>query len=82
MLEQQQAKIQKQLDQLNQVKWQRLDARRIKEYWQKARETAMRLLADFREVEANFRQLDQSMRQQIAASGLNKGERTFMFEGL
>jgi hypothetical protein len=74
LLERQQAEIQKQLDQLNQGKWQRLDARRIKEYWQEARETAMRLLADFREVEANFRQLDQSMRQQIATSGQNKGE--------
>lgn len=72
-LERQQTELLAQMARLQQGEIERLDKRQILEFWQEARETAVRLLADFREVEANFRRLDQQMRRQIAGSTLNKG---------
>lgn len=60
--------LQTRLDTLNSGQLERLDQRLIREYWQEARESAQRLLSDFREVEANFQHLNQALRQHILES--------------
>lgn len=50
------------------------DGTRIRERFLEARDTARRLLFDFRQVEENFRQLDRKTREKIAVSGASKGE--------
>ncbi len=49
------------------------DDTRLKEDYFLAEETARRLLADFRQVEENFRELDTQTRQAIIKSNLSKG---------
>ncbi len=51
-----------------------LDDRAIRERYQQVGDTARQLLSDFRLVEANFRRLDRSMREQIAGWSGSKGE--------
>ncbi|WP_142111330.1 DUF3375 domain-containing protein [Rarobacter incanus] len=51
-----------------------LDETGIRDRYQQLSTTARDLLADFREVEANFRQLDRSAREKIAAWDGAKGE--------
>lgn len=46
----------------------------VRERYLQAEETARRLLADFRQVEENFRALDRQTRERIATSSLGKGE--------
>lgn len=54
--------------------YDRPDDRRIKEDYLLAEETARRLLADFRQVEQNFRELDRDTRQAIIKTSLAKGK--------
>jgi len=49
------------------------DATQVKEHYLEIEETARRLLADFRQVEENFRQLDRQARERIATSHQSKG---------
>jgi flagellar motility protein MotE (MotC chaperone) len=51
-----------------------LDPTALRERYQQAASTARELLADFREVEENFRALDRSAREQIASWTGSKGE--------
>ncbi len=50
------------------------DARKVKERFLQAEETARKLLSDFRQVEHNFRILDREAREHIAASDEQKGK--------
>jgi hypothetical protein len=50
------------------------DGTRIRERFLEARDTAKRLLFDFRQVEENFRHLDRKTREKIAVSEAPKGE--------
>ncbi|HEX4047385.1 MAG TPA: DUF3375 domain-containing protein [Elusimicrobiota bacterium] len=49
------------------------DATKIKEQYLQIEDAARRLLADFRQVEENFRQLDRRTREKIATSEQSKG---------
>lgn len=49
------------------------DATRIRENFQLIQETARRLLADFRQVEQNFREIDRQLRDEILTTSLSKG---------
>lgn len=51
-----------------------LDDRQIKEHYFIIEETAQNLLADFRQVEQNFRDLDRRFRQKIITTTLMKGD--------
>ncbi len=51
-----------------------LDSRSLRERFQQFSRTARELLGDFRAVEHNFRELDRSVREQIAAWAGEKGE--------
>ncbi|MGW4770701.1 DUF3375 domain-containing protein [Nocardia sp. NPDC004278] len=51
-----------------------LDSAALRDRYQQFTATAWELLADFREVEANFRQLDRDLRAQIATWAGSKGE--------
>jgi hypothetical protein len=50
-----------------------MDETQLREDYLLAEETARELLADFRQVEENFRRLDAETRQRIVRSGLTKG---------
>ncbi len=50
-----------------------LDATQVKERYAQVADTARRLLADFRQVEENFRVLDSQTRERIATSTQPKG---------
>ena len=54
--------------------YEKADDTKIKEDYFLAEETAKRLLADFRQVEQNFRELDKDTRQAIIKSSLSKGK--------
>ncbi|HVB03235.1 MAG TPA: DUF3375 domain-containing protein, partial [Chitinophagaceae bacterium] len=54
--------------------YEKLDDTHIKELYLFADETSRRLLADFRQVEQNFRELDLQTRQTIVKSSLPKGK--------
>lgn len=73
-LERQRADLELKISLLRAGQIERLDARRIREYWQEARDTARRLLADFRAVESNFRCLDQDLRAQISTGPRGRGQ--------
>jgi hypothetical protein len=51
-----------------------MDASALRDRYQQFTSTARELLADFREVESNFRALDRELRERIAAWGGSKGE--------
>lgn len=51
-----------------------LDSTAVKERYQQVGQTARELLADFRQVEENFRTLDRSAREKIASWNGSKGE--------
>ncbi len=50
------------------------DDTKVKERWFEAEDTARQLLSDFRQVEYNFRTLDQKVREMITQSEKSKGE--------
>ena len=50
-----------------------LDARAVRERYYELEDTARRLLADFRQIERNFRELDRKTRAEIIASDSGRG---------
>ncbi|MBU0655533.1 MAG: DUF3375 domain-containing protein [Gammaproteobacteria bacterium] len=73
-LEKQQAELERQITRIRSGLVDAADPTRIKERWFEAEDTARKLLADFRQVEYNFRTLDQEVRELIATSDKRKGE--------
>lgn len=53
---------------------ERLDSTQVRERYFEAEETAKKLLADFRQIESNFRALDRETREKIASSDSTKGK--------
>jgi len=62
------------IEDLKQGKMDVLDDRQIKEQYYLIEETAKNLLADFKQVEQNFRDLDRQFRQKIITTNLTKGK--------
>jgi hypothetical protein len=73
-LEQDRIKLDKEIEDAKKGIYERTDDTRIREDYLLAEETAKRLLADFRQVEQNFRELDKDTRQAIIKSSLTKGK--------
>jgi hypothetical protein len=67
-------KLDKEIEDAEKGIYERPDSTRIKEDYFLAEETAKRLLADFRQVEQNFRELDKDTRQSIIKTNLTKGK--------
>lgn len=72
-LEDRQQKIEVELQKAKQGNIEVFDDTKIKERYIYAEETAKRLLADFRQVEQNFRDLDKEIRERIIKSNVSKG---------
>lgn len=72
-LESEKAKIEAEMEQIRAGNFVKTSSTQIKENYYLAVETAQRLLADFRQVEENFRILDMQTRQTIVKSTLTKG---------
>lgn len=66
--------VEKEMEDLRQGKIDVLDDRQIKELYFLIEETARNLLADFRQVEENFRTLDRNFRKKIITTSLAKGK--------
>jgi hypothetical protein len=66
--------IENEIDDLNNGKIDVLDDRQIKEQYLMIEETAKYLLADFRQVEDNFRNLDRDFRKKIITTSQTKGK--------
>jgi hypothetical protein len=66
--------IEQEIEKLKEGIYERPDDTRLKEDFLLAEETAKRLLADFRQVEQNFRELDMETRKEIIKSDLPKGK--------
>lgn len=73
-LEEDQKKLVKEIDDAKKGIYEKTDDTRLREDYLLAEETAKRLLADFRQVEQNFRELDKDTRQAIIKSSLTKGK--------
>ena len=73
-LEAEKRRIEMEMQQIREGKFQQSSSTEIKENYFLAEETAKRLLADFRQVEENFRLLDMETRQTIVKSSLAKGD--------
>jgi hypothetical protein len=73
-LEAKKKQIEQEIEDLGQGKMDVLDDRQIKEQYFLIEETAKNLLADFRQVEQNFRDLDRRFRQKIITTNLVKGK--------
>lgn len=73
-LEEDRKKLDKEIEDAKKGVYEKTDDTRIKEDYLLAEETAKRLLADFRQVEQNFRDLDKDTRQAIIKSSLTKGK--------
>lgn len=73
-LEDKRKKIEKEIDDVKSGKMDVLDDRQIKEQYFIIEETAQNLLADFKQVEQNFRDLDKRFRQKIITTTLVKGK--------
>ena len=73
-LEQDRIKLDKEIEDAKKGIYEKTDDTRIREDYLLAEETAKRLLADFRQVEQNFRELDKDTRQAIIKSSLTKGK--------
>jgi hypothetical protein len=72
-LEDQKKTIDAEILKANQGSIEIFDDTKIKERFLYAEETAKRLLADFRQVEQNFRDLDRGVREKIIKSNVSKG---------
>ncbi len=72
-LENQRKKIEVEIQRAKQGDIEVFDDTKIKERYIYAEETAKRLLADFRQVEQNFRDLDRGIRERIIKSSVSKG---------
>ena len=73
-LEEDRNKLDKEIDDAKKGIYEKTDDTRLREDYLLAQETAKRLLADFRQVEQNFRELDKDTRQAIIKSSLTKGK--------
>ncbi|MFW2475379.1 MAG: DUF3375 domain-containing protein [Sediminibacterium sp.] len=73
-LQQEKMKIEKEIEAIKKGNYEKPSDTLIKEEYFLAEETARRLLADFRQVEENFRELDTETRQKIIRSNLAKGK--------
>ena len=73
-LEEKKKQIELEIADLKQGKMDVLDDRQIKEQYFLIEETAKNLLADFKQVEQNFRDLDRRFRQNIITTSLTKGK--------
>ncbi len=73
-LEQQKKEIDQKIARIRSGVVEEFDSTRIKERWFEAEDTARKLLSDFRQVEYNFRALDQEVREMITLSDKNKGD--------
>lgn len=72
-LERRQQELQQEILRLEKGEIALLDKTQIKERFSQAMSTAWEILSDFRAVEQNFRELDRSMREQIATWDEGKG---------
>jgi len=73
-LQRQRQDIDDQIDRIRDGQLDLLDASAVRERYQQFSATARELLADFREVEENFRKLDRRLREKIAGWHGGKGE--------
>ena len=73
-LERQRAVIDATIERLRDGQLEPYDPTQLKERYYQVEDTARRLLADFRQVEENFRQLDRDIRERIATAEVGKGE--------
>lgn len=73
-LEAQKQALDEEINNIKAGKLEMLDDRQIKEEYFLIEDTAKSLLADFREVEQNFRNLDRDLRRQIITTTQSKGE--------
>lgn len=73
-LKEEKERIEREMAALEQGKIEVLDDRQIKERYQFIEETARFLLADFRQVEENFRNLDRDFRKKIITTTQSKGK--------
>jgi flagellar motility protein MotE (MotC chaperone) len=73
-LQRQRQDIDDQIDRITDGQLDLLDASAVRERYQQFSATALELLADFREVEENFRKLDRQLREKIAGWHGGKGE--------
>lgn len=67
-------KIEAEMKEIRKGNFERIAVTELKENYLLAEETARRLLADFRQVEENFRELDTHTRQTIIKSDIGKAE--------
>lgn len=73
-LEQEKERLEQEIARLKSGQVAPHDPTRVKEKFLQAEETARQLLADFRQVEENFRNLDRGVRERITTSHSGKGE--------
>ncbi len=73
-LEEKKKQIEQEIADVKRGKMDVLDDRQIKEQYFLIEETAKNLLADFKQVEQNFRDLDRRFRQKIITTNLSKGD--------
>lgn len=73
-LEKQKKDIEAEIENVKMGKMEVLDDRQIKEQYFLIEETAKNLLADFRQVEQNFRDIDRSFRKKIITTSQSKGK--------
>lgn len=73
-LENEKRRIEFEIENAKHGKFDVLDERQIKEYFFNAEETAKKLLADFRQVEQNFRDMDRDFRRKIITTSQAKGK--------
>ena len=73
-LEQEKAALELEISRLKSGQITPHDSTRIKEKFLQAEDTARQLLSDFRQVEENFRSLDQGVRERITTGSSGKGQ--------
>jgi len=73
-LQRRRAEIDREIEEIRAGHLRMMDAAYVRERFQQAVDTARALLADFRQVEQNFRDLDRQTRERIAAWDGGKGE--------
>jgi hypothetical protein len=72
-LEKQKAEIQARIDRIKRGEMEPHDPTRIKEQFYQVEDTVRQLIGDFRQIDKNFRDLNQETKQIIATSDLSKG---------
>jgi hypothetical protein len=73
-LEQEKRVIDQKIEAIKQHEDRRFDSRKIKEQFMQIQTTSSELLSDFREIEHNFRNLNQEAKRAIASTQSNKSE--------